>query len=1079
MTRPRVDVAAVMAGLKDFQRATVEHAFHRLFEAHDSTHRFLVADEVGLGKTMVARGVVAKAIEYLQARNVDRIDVVYICSNAEIARQNISRLAVAGDEVTAVASRLTLLPSQVHELEARKLNLIALTPATSFDHGSAMGIADERILLYGLLSRAWSFGDDTGAKNVLQGTVVDQSGFRQRLRDFDLGSVNEAIAARFTAALVEEDQTLVERSEPALKARFEAMCDEYRRKRKLGRLPWEIRSERSKVIAELRSILAATCVEALEPDLVILDEFQRFKKLLTDDESDAARLARKLFEWRSADGTELARVLMLSATPYRMYTVRADGQGDDHHEDFLATVEFLAGKRRADALRGLLRRYKAALLSADPASSLELTGVQREIEAQLTGVIARTERLAVSGDRNGMLVERLRISRPTANDVRGYLHVQQVAHELGQPDTIEYWKSAPYLLNFMEGYELRRQFDRALEDPPRHAALASILRDSSSSLLDSGDLEEFTAVDHGSARLRELASDVIGSGAWRLLWVPPAMPYYRLRGAYAEEALASFTKRLVFSAWRAVPRSVAGLLSYLAEREISLRADPKARNTPVARAQRANRLRFARQEERLTGMPILALLSPSPALATLADPLEFARLTPNAPLPDVQSWAAERASIALRELPAGTGDGPEDQRWYWAAPLLLDRAAGDHHWWSDPDLAAVWTGTESFGEEEGGLWREHVALAASVVADGLSLGRRPADLADVVGLLAIAAPGVCALRALGRATGAALDNETVRDSAAWVGWSLRTIFNTAEASTLIATEREEVRWRSVILHAADGCLQAVLDEYAHMLLESEGLQARPDVEAAEGIAEAMVEAMTLRASRTSMAEYNVADGAIDVRPHFLHAAFAARFGEDEGGFRQAGDGPTRPAQLRAAFNSPFWPFVLVSTSVGQEGLDFHPYCHAVVHWNLPTNPIDLEQREGRVHRYKNHAVRRNVGTQLGAAAVQAPGDPWTHAFELAARDRDPTDGDLVPFWVYPIEDGAQIERHVLALPLSREIDRLEALRSQLAVYRLAFGQARQDDVVAHLIKHLGAEGARVLAARLRIDLRPPVDLNAK
>jgi len=28
-----------------------------------------------------------------------------------------------------------------------------------------------------------------------------------------------------------------------------------------------------------------------------------------------------------------------------------------------------------------------------------------------------------------------------------------------------------------------------------------------------------------------------------------------------------------------------------------------------------------------------------------------------------------------------------------------------------------------------------------------------------------------------------------------------------------------------------------------------------------------------------------------------------------------------------------------------EGLDFHHYCHAIVHWNLPSNPVDLEQRE--------------------------------------------------------------------------------------------------------------------------------------
>ncbi len=58
-------------------------------------------------------------------------------------------------------------------------------------------------------------------------------------------------------------------------------------------------------------------------------------------------------------------------------------------------------------------------------------------------------------------------------------------------------------------------------------------------------------------------------------------------------------------------------------------------------------------------------------------------------------------------------------------------------------------------------------------------------------------------------------------------------------------------------------------------------------------------------------------------------------------------------------------FVLASTSVGQEGLDFHAYCHAAMHWNLRSNPVDLEQREGRVDRYKGHALRKNVAAKHG------------------------------------------------------------------------------------------------------------------
>jgi hypothetical protein len=56
---------------------------------------------------------------------------------------------------------------------------------------------------------------------------------------------------------------------------------------------------------------------------------------------------------------------------------------------------------------------------------------------------------------------------------------------------------------------------------------------------------------------------------------------------------------------------------------------------------------------------------------------------------------------------------------------------------------------------------------------------------------------------------------------------------------------------------------------------------------------------------------------------------------------------------------PFLAIRFDTTSAGQEGIDFHWWSHAVVHWNIPANPVDFEQREGRVHRYAGHAVRKN------------------------------------------------------------------------------------------------------------------------
>ena len=45
------DLGKIDRGLKDFQRCTAAAVFHRLYEQARSTHRFLVADEAGLGKT--------------------------------------------------------------------------------------------------------------------------------------------------------------------------------------------------------------------------------------------------------------------------------------------------------------------------------------------------------------------------------------------------------------------------------------------------------------------------------------------------------------------------------------------------------------------------------------------------------------------------------------------------------------------------------------------------------------------------------------------------------------------------------------------------------------------------------------------------------------------------------------------------------------------------------------------------------------------------------------------------------------------------------------------------------------------
>ncbi len=1067
--KQRYDLAHVEASLKDFQRETVDYVFRRLYLDDDRVSRFLVADEVGLGKTLVARGVIARAIEHLQD-DIERIDVVYVCSNGDIARQNISRLNVTGRDDFAFPPRITLLPTRLRDLNAAdplgraKVNFVSFTPGTSFELGIRGGMWNERVLLHNLLVRAWGRTAlrGAGAVNVLRATASFE-GFKWGIRAFDAASVDDALAEGFIAALRDHDARAIEQRTETLEERFDDLRHRMTRSRVTRREA--DRRDQLRLLGELRRLLARSCVGALEPDLVILDEFQRFKHLL-DPWSDAGELAHDLFNHAEA------KVVLLSATPYKMYTVSEDVT-DDHYADFIETLRFLFGndEDQVAAFRRELRAYREVLIDGSAERISLLRRRRGRVERHLRRVMVRTERLAATPDRNGMLVERTPSVPLESGDVRSYIGLDHLSRMLESGDVLEYWKSTPYLLNFMEDYELGRAVELAAHSD-RAAELASLSR--GAERVDWDAYARYSPIGTGNPRMRTLLDEVIESGAWRLLWIPPSLPYHAHGGPFADPRSSAFTKRLVFSAWAAVPRAVAALTSYEAERNIvRARKGRPPRNTPEAREKVKPLLRFARSKGRLVGMPVLALLFPSPALARLADPLVIAReaapeqLSPSA----IRRVARDRARAALEPLLAGR-QGPPDPRWYWAAPMLLDDPETDT--WLEARGARAWTGAADVAESS--ALSAHVQAALAIVRaertpERSDLGTAPSDLADVVGLMALAAPGTCALRALWRVIDEDPDADEVdaQDGAARIAWGLRSLFNLPEAMYLLRSKSTPY-WQRVLEYSLDGCLQAVLDEYAHVLPEWLGVADRPSSEVAARVAETMHEVLAMRRVTYGVRDLDLDDPEEPIKRRSMGGRFALRFGDE----RSADGGEMRRSHVRTAFNSPFWPFVLATTSVGQEGLDFHLYCHAVVHWNLPANPVDLEQREGRVHRYKGHAVRRNLSQSLGAEALQeGDRDAWRWMFAEGARRRSKGDSDIVPLWVFA-EGDARIERIAPVLPLSRDRSRLEALKRSLVAYRLAFGQPRQEELVAFVRERFSDEEIERLKRELHIELSPRV-----
>ena len=308
-------------------------------------------------------------------------------------------------------------------------------------------------------------------------------------------------------------------------------------------------------------------------------------------------------------------------------------------------------------------------------------------------------------------------------------------------------------------------------------------------------------------------------------------------------------------------------------------------------------------------------------------------------------------------------------------------------------------------------------------------------------------------------------------AAAILASGLRSLFARPNAMLLLDNEYagpgrghadEGAYWRRVARYCVDGGLQAVLDEYMHHLAGESGANTTTD----EGLVSLAVTARRAIAVRESV------NRATDI-DHFdgEGIAFPSRFAMRFGSNRYSQDEARLP-EVRAAFNSPFWPFVLATTSIGQEGIDFHWWCHSVVHWDLPGNPVDFEQREGRVDRYKGHAIRKNVAAAHRSAALASKvSDPWTAAFESAAAEGSDGLGDLSPYWIYPGD--AQLQRRIMAFPLSRDEDRWARLQEALALYRLAFGQPRQEDMLA-VLERRGVARDPERIAEMRIDLRPPV-----
>jgi hypothetical protein len=1004
---------------KDFQEATANRIVNLFQEGHK---RVLLADEVGLGKTIVAKTVVAKTGEWRKAIGDEDYVVVYICSNAGIANQNCGKLGIPKENRVSISEgRLSMQHLMLAETKTKgNLRLIPMTPATSFQMRSGVGTAPERALAYIIMDNCHICGTYSWELSLLlrtyfietndswQGYVWWQNNRINSLEDKKsyLQDMKRLVADNFSQELIDEIKSVCRKIRKNL-ATVEKTA------RLDGIITWQ---QQKDLINRIRYCFAQISLGMLNPDLVIMDEFQRFKDLIEideDDYSDSAMLSKKFLK----DNTDSC-VLLLSATPYKPFSTLSeftDGE-ETHIKGFMRVMDFLMnGKDENDRFHKVWDSYTEHLSEIRGKDLSVLIASKNEAENELYNHMCRTERRD-SGIINTEKARPMSIDKLNHSNISAYIELQNIMQDLGIGNfPIDYVKSAPFLMSYMN-YKVKDKIDGELKGGKNSVGpdeRARYIKRMPIAFLKRNLINGYQPLPDTNARLHTLLEEVFRPSEKKispelLLWIPPANRYYECGPRNIFEQCEGYSKTLVFSSWEMVPRVIATLTSYEAERLVNNRIGNKSAeqqsycmvpetdeldDDESPKKNKRGKTRFLIREQReLVSYPSIWLSD----------------------LYDWKKYYGQNVSTIKKEIKAEIKKAVDGLSSYY-------------------NLSAGHLGAKQFITLLDFMDSTVIGNEDKVIPERLPMD----DDIDILVNMAIGSPAVCLYRSFNEIEDIEERKELARDCC---DKSFVSMFNRPESRSIMDAvfegkkgSSDERHYEQVFHYCVDGNFQSMIDEYKFAL----GLDS---TDFADAIKASFLQTTNLPYVSQEFYKASFTDRPMKTPPK-LRVHFAAGYFDAKTNDKTV----QRVNNVRNAFNSPFRPFVLATTSVGQEGLDFHLYSRKVVHWNLPSNPIDLEQREGRINRYMCHAIRQNI-----AANEDEP--DWEDKFEETRKKYGADSSEMIPYWCLP-EDYPykyQIERIVPMYPFSQDKVRYNRLINVLALYRLTLGQPRQEEMISIL-----------------------------
>lgn len=860
--------------------------------------RFLLADEVGLGKTIVAKGVIRCMMCKLLKKELDELPeekpqektetreeviksmragnryyyfhVLYMCANTNIAKQNEVKLGLRETEEKAVkqsqaewTNRSSCLSRKIFDIDVRYIcdgsgkKQVKVKQVPSLDV-SFRQVLDDYGEIYGKDDGIYVYLDNIVNENFAARLIILPITPKISGKIKGKGNKDERqYIWNLINAFEKYDEIDYETTD--IKDQFEKLMEYYQKN-----VDESIKESESNAFANdvdnnawetVRENISDITLKWLKPELIIYDEFQNFREIMTEYTA-----SQKL------DSQE-PYALMLSATPFRMYLSDNQAEQDEKNADLTKVCEFLTQKQDENPsdLSDSLKAYKSALEDFSKSSGIsERTVLEKKkaFESKMSQVFSRMERINVLRNLDLPVQDAgQRIEYPCGKVPQLYEYAKELHdYAIGGTDNqkVEYAKRMPYMFSFMtakrsskgiqeiqEGYRLKKAFDDKVKTGEIKAiadARSYVLKD------DFDDLTKALGNWHGvylETLLQVLDftdknvknwADELGCtedeirenhpGAARLLWIPSVVNQESLRGAFSEHR--GYGKTIMFADRVAVPRMMAGLISREVERRLLWLIWQKQKN---------------KQEVVSAGIEQGEFIKNLKAVQE-----------------KVQKLANKRNAEKTLE---------RKQKY----TIFFTSSIG---------MYAVWATL--------GL-REFVARAALGYPDSVSEDEK---------------------MVLGDAT---------------------------QANRFYEECKEQIEQ-----YCTYGLYETVLAEWMYM----------NDTDAPNKVSEILFPSH--RSTKIEISLYTKDSGAgITQEKRKIDTYYARCIG-----LSKDDDKVSTIDNLQKAFNSPFAPFVFATTSVGQEGLDFHYYADRIVHLAIPANPTAFEQREGRINRRNCLAIRRKV-----------------------------------------------------------------------------------------------------------------------